>query len=231
MCFSAEASFAGGAVITAIGIATLKRVNKPSQILYACIPLIFGIQQISEGLLWYTLPLSNYQGLKTVSAYVFLIAARVIWPVMVPLSILLMEESGKKKKILSVLLSIGIVLGLYYGFCLSFFNVYPEISCYHIQYTTDFPKSIAKIAFLCYIVSTLPPFFISSNKKIHVLGFFMFGSCVVSAIFFTQYLTSVWCFFAALLSGMVYWTLLDTQEVFDLEELPVLEKTYKDREA
>jgi len=44
MCFSPEASFAGGVIISAIGIATVKKVHKPSQIIFATIPLFFGIQ-------------------------------------------------------------------------------------------------------------------------------------------------------------------------------------------
>ena len=43
MCFSTEASFIGGAVIIAIGVATVRKVHKPSQLVFACIPLFFGI--------------------------------------------------------------------------------------------------------------------------------------------------------------------------------------------
>jgi hypothetical protein len=39
MCFSAEASFAGGVVIAAIGVATVTKVHKPSQLIFASIPL------------------------------------------------------------------------------------------------------------------------------------------------------------------------------------------------
>ena len=35
----------------------------------------------------------------------------------------------------------------------------------------------------------------------------MFLSCLVTAIFFFQYLTSVWCFFAAIISVVVVWIL------------------------
>ena len=48
MCFSQEDSFAGGNIISAIGIATIREVHKPSQIVFASIPIFFGIQQIVE---------------------------------------------------------------------------------------------------------------------------------------------------------------------------------------
>ena len=56
MCFSAGASFSAGVVLSVIGVATIRIVKHPSQLLFACIPIIFAVQQISEGVLWKTLP-------------------------------------------------------------------------------------------------------------------------------------------------------------------------------
>ena len=104
MCFSPEASFAGGIIISAIGVATIKKVHKPSQIVFAGIPLFFGIQQIAEGFLWMTLPLPDFIIIQKISTYLFLIMALVIWPFMIPLSVTLMEEDIGRKKNLRLLL-------------------------------------------------------------------------------------------------------------------------------
>jgi hypothetical protein len=222
MCFSAEASFAGGVIISAIGVATIRKVHNPSQIIFASIPLFFGIQQIAEGLLWVTLPLTRYEGFRDFSAYTFLIMAQVIWPVMIPLSVLLMEESEKKKKFLKGLLSVGVVLSVYYGFCLLTFNVNPIIKGFHIQYDNGFPESLSIPAFIFYLTATITPLFISSIKRTHMMGILMTLSCLITAIFFTQFLTSVWCFFAALISGVVYWILSDSRKIFNLEALRLI---------
>jgi hypothetical protein len=42
-----------------------------------------------------------------------------------------------------------------------------------------------------------------------LMGVLMFFSCLVTAIFFIDYLTSVWCFFAAIISVVIYWILKD----------------------
>jgi hypothetical protein len=60
MCFSAGASFAGGIIITGIGVATIREVHKPSQMVFASIPVFFGVQQVMEGCLWLTLPDADY---------------------------------------------------------------------------------------------------------------------------------------------------------------------------
>lgn len=219
MCFSPEASFAGGIIIFAIGIATVRKVHKPSQLVFASIPLFFGIQQFAEGFLWLTIPHPEYGYIQKFSATIFLIMAQVLWPIMIALSVLLMEENKKRKKTLRVLLAMGISLSSYYAYCLTFYNVSPKIMGYHIKYVTDFPKTFSVLAFTVYLIATITPLFVSSIKKTHLLGVLMSGSCLVTAIFFTQYLVSVWCFFAALMSGVIFWILNDSKKKFNLDKL------------
>ena len=222
MCFSAEASFAGGIIISSIGIATVKKVHNPYQLVFASIPLFFGIQQFVEGSLWLTIPNPEYVNLQKFGTYIFLIMADFLWPTMIPLSVLLMEVNPKRKRILRILLLMGLLLSLYYVFCLLFFNITPQIMGYHIQYNTDFPKSLALPAFIIYLIVTIMPLFVSGIKKTHLLGILMFLSCSITAIFFTQYLTSVWCFFAALISAVIFWILSDSKREFNLIRLSLL---------
>ena len=227
MCFSPEASFAGGVIISSIGVATVRKVHKRSQIIFACIPLFFGIQQITEGIVWLTIPLPEYFIIQKLSTYVFLIMAVVIWPVMIPLSVLHMDQDKKRTRVLRILLIAGIALSIYYIFCLTNFSVNPKIMKYHIQYNTDFPESISLPIFATYLIVTLTPLFVSSIKRTHLMGFLMFISCCITAIFFTQYLTSVWCFFAALISGVIYWILRDSKIQFNFEKLNLLKNQFK----
>lgn len=225
MCFSPEASFAGGIIISAIGVATITKVHKPSQLVFASIPLFFGIQQIAEGFLWMTLPGNDYIITQKISTYTFLIMAQVIWPSLIPVSITLMEENNKRKKILWILSGTGLFLSLYYAFCLLTFSVNPEISGYHILYTYSFPKSLSNPAFAVYLFVTITPLFISGIKRTWLMGILMTLSCLVTAIFFRQYLTSVWCFFAAVISGVIFWILRDSKRAFRIikkEEVSII---------
>jgi hypothetical protein len=222
MCFSAGASFAGGIIISAIGVITIKKVHKPSQIVFACIPLFFGFQQIAEGVVWLTVPVPEYAGMQKIATYIFQTRALVIWPVMIPFSVLHMEKSKKKKKVLYMLLIVGAILSIYYSFCLLVFNVNPQIKGYHVQYNTNFPVLLTTIAFIIYLAVTITPLFVSSIKRTHLMAILMTFSCLVTAIFFKQYLTSVWCFFAALISGVVFWILSDSRKTFNLEKLQLL---------
>lgn len=204
MCFSATASFTGGAVITAIGIATLTRVKKPSHVPFALIPLIFGIQQCAEGVLWLTLKAGTPNNLQNAGLYIFLITALVIWPTMIPFSIRLLETGVQRRKILAVLTALGGIVSLFYAWCLIFYNVYPEIQSFHISYNTDFPGGLVMAAFVVYLAVTILPLFVSSVKRMWIFGILIAVSCLVTGIFFEQYLTSVWCFFAALISMAIF---------------------------
>jgi Na+/melibiose symporter-like transporter len=150
--------------------------------------------------------------------------ADVLWPALIPLSILMMESNAKKRKIIRLLLISGLSVSIYYSCCLLFMNVTPQIMSYHIIYNSDFPKLIAIPVFILYLIATLTPLFISSIERTHMMGILMFFSCLVTAIFFTQYLTSVWCFFAALISGVIYWILSDAKKKFRFDKLNLLKE-------
>lgn len=220
MCFSPEASFTGGILITAIGVATVKSIKKPSQLLFAMIPLFFGFQQIAEGILWLSLQNPEYLLYKKGSTMAYLIMAQVFWPTMIPLSVMLMEVNKRKKQILSVFLALGIIVSLYYTYCLINFHVNPQIVSYHIHYYKDFPRHLNNLALAIYLIASISPLFISTVKRMPYFGGLMFFSCLITAIFFTQYLTSVWCFFAAILSGVIFWILRDPKREFNVENSP-----------
>ncbi len=220
MCFSAGASLAAGAVISSMGVATILKVEKPSQVVFASIPLCFGVQQFAEGVLWLAIPRPEFVLAKDISSYVFLVLAQVLWPVMVPLSVLLMEENPRRKRALWMLLAPGFLSAICSAYCLLFYNVDPRIVGFHIKYYNNIPRPLANAAFVVYLSATIAPFFVSSIKMMNLLGALMFLSCLVAAIIFFQHLTSVWCFFAALISGVIYWILIDVNRRARLQAYP-----------
>lgn len=204
MCFSAGASFASGVVISAIGIAAIYEVRKPSQRVFALIPILFGIQQLSEGCIWLTLSGMDFMILRKISTYVFLITAQVLWSWVITLSVLLMEEEPRRRKILKGMLVIGIALSMYYAFYLIFHKVTSQILDCHILYTTESPESLSLVTFILYLSVSVAPFFVSSKKRMYLLGIIMTLSCLAAIVFYKLYLTSVWCFFAAIMSIYIY---------------------------
>ena len=204
MCFSAEASFAGGVVITAIGVMTVRTNSDPSRRLFAAIPFIFGVQQISEGFVWVALQSPGHDLMLSISMYIFLIAALVIWPTVIPLSVLAMERVKSRRLAIYLFLVVGLVTSAYYGLSLLVNDVDPRIISHHIKYAPVYPRPMSLPVFIAYLIATLAPLFISSVRKMWVFGLLVTASCFITGIFFKEYLASVWCFFAALISAVIW---------------------------
>jgi hypothetical protein len=203
MCFSATASFAGGVIISSIGVASIRKNTEPSQRLFAAIPMLFGLQQLCEGFVWYALQTPGHEMLLKISAYIFLAVALVGWPALLPLAVLHMEKLEQRRRTLYVSLAVGIVLSLYFGISLFIFNMTAQISSYHILYAIDFPRQLADIGAVAYIIATIPPLFVSSQKGMRLFGIIILLSYCVTRFFYAEYLISVYCFFAALASVVI----------------------------
>lgn len=204
MCFSAASSFAGGAIISLIGVDTIKRNREPSQRLFAAIPIVFGVQQIAEGFVWLSLQSTGHDEALKMATYIFLLAAVVVWPTMMPLSILLMEKP-RERKALYIFLAVGVAVSLSYSIGLLIFKVSAQISSFHIMYAMDYPPSLTAVGSIAYLIATIPILFLTNSRKTKLFGLVIVISYALTQIFYREYLVSVWCFFAALASVMIWW--------------------------
>lgn len=204
MCFSASASFGASIVLTVIGVATIKKTKHPTQLLFAGIPLIFGVQQLSEGLLWLNLPNPDNVNISRIFTYVFLVFAQIIWPIWVTLAILLLEKSTTRKNIQKLFVGTGLVVGIYLAYCLMAFHVEAKIEEYHIAYIQNYPTLFRIYVIVFYASATILPLFFSHIKHMWMLGATILASYIIAAIFYSQFILSVWCFFSSLISLAIY---------------------------
>ena len=203
MCFSTTASFSAGIILSVISIASVKKVKKTEQLYFAGIPVLFCIQQFAEGFIWFFLTNSIYHSLQVIATYVFLFLAQVVWPLLIPFSLFMLEKDLKRKKIMKIVLGIGMLVSFYLGYCLIFYDVEAKIIGNHISYLQNYPILFGDYGDSFYLIATIAPPFISSIKRMWILGAIIFVSYVITAILYTDYIISVWCFFASIISLMV----------------------------
>jgi len=204
MCFSSNASFSSGALLIGIGILSIKKTQHASQLLFACIPFIFGVQQIAEGILWLSIDNPNYILTKKVVVYIFLFFAQVLWPIWVPIALLHLEKKDARKKIHKCIAIAGISVGIYLAYCLCIFPVAANNMGRHINYILDFPKPYRYYVIVIYSMATIAPLFFSSIKGVWVLGTIILLSYIATIIFYNYYIISVWCFFSSIISIYIY---------------------------
>ncbi|MBK7888458.1 MAG: hypothetical protein IPJ86_14630 [Bacteroidetes bacterium] len=209
MCFSSTASFIAGSVLAVAGAASLRVIHHTDQRPLAMIPFIFSIQQFLEGFLWMAHTNHSYSDWEMPFTYSFLFFAQVIWPFWVPFAFYKEEQNSNHKKILKGLLYAGCLSSLYLLFCLLRFPVHSNVISGHMQYTLSFPEYPSLFIQFVYFIATVMPPFIASKKKRSAIGSLLFISFAVTFLFFPDYLISVWCYFAALISITVYLVLQD----------------------
>jgi hypothetical protein len=200
MCFSATASFIAGISLSVIGVATVKKAERKAEIPFAMIPLLFGIQQIIEGMLWLSFQFDTHL-LNVTMTYLFAFFSHVLWPIFVPLSICLVETVVWRKKVILAFQIIGGAVGLYLLYFIITFPITSEIKVHVLYIFPDFHKPPV---LLLYIVATCVSGFFSSHKMINIFGVLALLLFIVSYWFYTVAFFSVWCFFSAILSVVIY---------------------------
>jgi hypothetical protein len=224
MCFSAGASFSASAVLAVTGLLILRKVENKSQYLFTSIPLVFALQQFIEGFVWLSLSNTDFAFLHSITVNLFIIFAQILWPVLLPLSVLLMEQKPIKKRILVVLTIWGAVISSVLTYYLITYIPIAKIDCYHIQYLLIGPMHEYWFRGLFYFIPTVIPLFISSMKKLWIFGIAIVIAYIVTQVFYLKYALSVWCFFAAILSMIIYYVM---NKISDSERSEKMKELYK----
>jgi len=214
MCYSATVSFASAAVLTGGGLACLKKAEgfNTSNGVFPLLPLLFGIQQALEGVVWLSLG-SHDPELLRASALGFLLFSHVFWPIAIPLSCYLAEPAQGRKGLFLSMTLLGAV------FAVSTYGplwLYPdwlgvEVVHHSIVYRTTLfydalvPRELVTFAYAAII---LLPLLLSVRHAYRMLGVLMLLAGMLMAAMFKLAFISVWCFFAALLSLYIYYVVV-----------------------
>ena len=201
MCFSATASFSAGAVLLGIGTLTVQSAHRRREMPLAAIPLLFAIQQLSEGVIWLTFRYDAPQ-LNVAMTYFYSFFSHVLWPIYVPVAVLLIEPLRWRRTVLLGFVAAGLAAGLFLLQILLTFPVVSRPTGQHMEYVS--PHFFAATVMTLYLLAaTVSPMF-SSYRLVKVFGVLALLSFAAAYGFYATWFISVWCFFAALLSAVIY---------------------------
>lgn len=206
MCFSATASFTVAGILTGVGAASMARNSSSSSRVFAAIPFMFAAQQAAEGFVWLTVSGTGHLWLLRLAIGAYLGFALIVWPMWFPFSLLLVERNHDRRRALAALLAVGAVVSLYA--CVLLMRWHPAASIaghsLHYEYVESSDGLRELLYLLAYVVATVVPLFVSSTSLARTIGTTLAVSLLVATLVQRGALTSVWCFFAAVLSGMVF---------------------------
>jgi hypothetical protein len=203
MCFSANASFVASAVLIPAGVYCLATAARkdPDYLPLSAIPAVFAIQQFFEALVWVGMRRQD-ERLVAIAALGFLFFALVFWPVWGPFSASAIEPGKRLSAALSALALLGLCGGLIVFVPLV---MHVGISGHSIQYRFEklqlfraVPQSVWQVLYVLIIAS---PLAVRVNPRHVTFNVLLVLTAGVTHAYYWYAYTSVWCFFAALLSA------------------------------
>ena len=203
MCFSAEVNFVAAAGIGTVGLATLTHAKHPREVLLAAMPLFFALHQFTEGFVWLGLTNRISTIARNNTSFMFILYAQAILPFLMPLSVWLLEEERWRRWAIGGLTLIALGFSAYMTYSVVGFQTCTYIKEHSIVYRNPHAESMWTGAL--YILVTCGALILSGKKVVRWFGILnLIGLSIVAAV--KEYaFSSVWCFYAAVLSIMLYY--------------------------
>ncbi|AWM41906.1 hypothetical protein GobsT_69700 [Gemmata obscuriglobus] len=208
MCLSTEVSLATGTALVTIGghcARTAWRRNR-AYVPLAVVPVLFGVQQLFEAGVWVGLDRASPVLVKT-AALGFLFFAAALWPCWLPIAAAAIEEQRAKRKLFYAFawVGVGFALTVYLPVVARANDGFRVVPVRHsLRYdVSGVPTGVGALGALgqaLYLAAVSVPPLLSQDRRVRVLGAGLVASAAVSELVYWYAFTSVWCFFAALLS-------------------------------
>jgi hypothetical protein len=220
MCFSESASFTVSALLIPTGIYCIRAslTQNVAYLPFVCLPLIFGIQQGAEGMVWSGIHTNNPMATH-LGSLVFLFFSHWFWLFWIPWIALNLEQNETIQHILRFFIIAGFLCGafLYLPLLINDGWLNTTVSQGSIEYQAKFMSDVIPVSVsrLLYAVILLTPLLISSNLRVKILGELVTLSAFITYLIFIYAFASVWCFFAALLSFYIVYLILKTNMLLE----------------
>ena len=202
MCFSPAGDLVGGTLVVGIGIDAYRHLN--GRVAYrtiAALPIALGLHQIDETFVWWWLQGRVGSDVGRVAMWVYLLFALVVLPTVVPAMVFLFTPRPPHRKVLALLVVLGVVVSGVLFEALLVGSPGVTMGAYHLSYTIGLRHGVVVIGL--YIVATCGPLLASGFRPMELFGWANLVAVIVLAALCASGFTSLWCFYAAVVSGAI----------------------------
>ena len=201
MCFSATASFTASALLLGMGALTLRRVERTQDWALAGIPWLFAVQQATEGVVWLSLS-GHAPGVQNVATQVYSVFSHVLWPIYVPWAVWLAQSPGPRRRLVAWLGAGGMAVGAFLLYGMFANPIVAHAVGQHIDYES--PHFYLAAVLVLYLPATTGSPMLSSHVWVRRFGVLALIASAAAYLAYARWFISVWCFFAAALSAVIY---------------------------
>lgn len=201
MCFSAEADLVAGTVVGVIGVAALREVEHPRDLPLASLPLLLAAHQLTEAVVWRSLAGQTSPSSGEVAAWIYLVFAFCLLPVLVPVAVMVVEPELRRKRVMAVCAALGTAVAVMYLEAIVQGPVGAKIDGNHIAYLVSVRNVF--VVDSAYVLVACTAWLLSSHRRLVA-----FGVVNVAAVTTLYWLTetgrtSLWCVWAAVTSVLI----------------------------
>ena len=177
-------------------------LRDPALLPIAAFPALFAAQQLVEGLLWLDLARGEPGACRPFLTHAFLGYAQIFWPVFAPLAAWLIEPVEWRRRLIGLCLLVGAAVSTYLLWKMLGNPYTASAATGHIAYSNGvaYPKGIE----IPYVLATTVSLLLSSHRMIQLLATVILGGFALAWWSYHRSYISVWCFFAAVASIIVY---------------------------
>lgn len=165
-------------------------------------PLVFAAQQVNEGFLWLQIEAGREGLLTLLLTQGYITYAEVVWPALVAPALYLTEQDAQRKKMMACMIPYGIAVAVLLLGKMIVWPFHAEIIGHSLHYESGF--MVSGPARLIYVLAIVSPLLVASRGILVVFGALVVFSFLITNLFYAHALISVWCFFAAALSVIIY---------------------------
>lgn len=203
MCFSATANFVASGVIGGIGVAVLPRIRQARAALFAVTPLLFVLHQFTEGFVWLGLDGRIGEPAFGHVVFLFMLYAQGVLPLLIPLTVLLMEPPGWRRRAVAALTAVGGALAAWVCWAVVALPTAAFLDHHSIAYRNA--GTDHALVGAAYIAATCGALLLSTHRVVRWFGILNAAGLAAVLVIRGYAFTSAWCLYAAILSVMVFW--------------------------
>jgi hypothetical protein len=202
VCFSPQADIAGGLLITAIGVDAVRHIGQRREfIALAWIPVLLGAHQFIEALVWLWLQGHVPRGIGYVALWAYLLIAFVVLPVFIPLAVIALEPTRRRKQMMVPFALLGgVIAGTLFAAMIRG-PVGVRLSPYHLSYSIRLSDGFLVVAL--YVVAVCGPLLVSGYRNVMLFGVVNLVAVIIIARLTISGFASVWCGWAAVTSAAI----------------------------
>ncbi|WP_035805871.1 DUF6629 family protein [Kitasatospora mediocidica] len=194
MCWSAQADLVAGTVVTGLGLACLARVRRARDLPLAALPLVLGLHQLLEAVVWLGADGGAGAGPTAWARTLWAVIALPLLPVLVPVGVWC--ATGRAR--VAAFAVLGVAVGVPLAAAVAAHPVTARVHGHTLAYGVGVPH--AALLLTGYLLATVGTLLVSGDALLRLLGAVVGVGAGICALVWQLAFVSTWCALAAVAS-------------------------------